>query len=384
MRYTGNGSTSVYAYSFKIFDDDDLVVTVKDTDDDETTLTKTTDYTVSGVGELSGGNVTLVNNSQAWLTSGSLKSNYILTIRRRLSLIQETDIRNQGTYYPEGHENAFDKFVMMAQQLQDQLNRAPIFAETTDISSFSTVMPVPSANGYLRVNSAGTALELATFDVTSFEELDQHIDDTAGAHAASAISNTASGNLVATTVQAALDELQTDVDTRTAKSTLTTKGDIYVATAASTPDRLAVGSNNQVLTADSAQSTGVKWATPTGASVKVGTFQIDESTASGNQSVTGVGFQPTLIFFFANQAGAAGEASWGMDDGTSPQVLLDNHNGSASTFSNTTSFSIYAAESGSDEYKGKIGSFDADGFTVAWTKTGSPTGTLVVKYAAIR
>ncbi len=46
----------------------------------------------------------------------------------------------------------------------------------------------------------------------------------------------------------------------TAKATLTTKGDLYAATAASTPARLAVGSNGQVLTADSAQATGMKWA----------------------------------------------------------------------------------------------------------------------------
>jgi hypothetical protein len=40
------------------------------------------------------------------------------------------------------------------------------------------------------------------------------------------------------------------------------KADILTATAADTPARLAVGANNTVLTADSAEATGLKWATP--------------------------------------------------------------------------------------------------------------------------
>jgi hypothetical protein len=60
------------------------------------------------------------------------------------------------------------------------------------------------------------------------------------------------------------DAIDTTMGTMVAKTIVDAKGDIIAATAADTVSRLAVGANNTVLTADSAQATGLKWATPAG------------------------------------------------------------------------------------------------------------------------
>lgn len=162
--YTGNAATSVFAYSFRIIKNTHLKVTVRDiaTPPLETTLTLTTDYTVSGVGASSGGNLTLVNASQSWLVAGTpnLKANFKLTIRRVVSLIQETDIRNQGDFFPEVHEDQFDLDMMAAQQQQDELGRSLRLPETESGSSAATTIPVSTerASKFLAFNASGNPI----------------------------------------------------------------------------------------------------------------------------------------------------------------------------------------------------------------------------------
>lgn len=60
-----------------------------------------------------------------------------------------------------------------------------------------------------------------------------------------------------------------------AKALLTTKGDLIVATASATPARIGVGADTFVLTADSAQGSGIKWAAPAGG----GGTQLDPGAA---------------------------------------------------------------------------------------------------------
>jgi len=79
--------------------------------------------------------------------------------------------------------------------------------------------------------------------------------------------------------------IQTQIDGKTAKNTLTTTGDIYYASSANTPARLAIGSSGNVLTVAS----GVpSWAAPASGSTFVGCFLYNSSSisvASGAQTV---------------------------------------------------------------------------------------------------
>lgn len=74
-----------------------------------------------------------------------------------------------------------------------------------------------------------------------------------------------------------LTYFNTGVDTANAaipKSTVTTKGDLIVATASGVVTRVGVGSNTQVLTADSTTASGVKWAASTGGASLPDTFML--------------------------------------------------------------------------------------------------------------
>ncbi len=79
-----------------------------------------------------------------------------------------------------------------------------------------------------------------------------------------AVQLTDSISSTSTTTAATPNSVKTSYDLAAAaipKSTVTTKGDLIAGTASATVSRLGVGSNGQVLTADSTTATGMKWST---------------------------------------------------------------------------------------------------------------------------
>lgn len=110
--YTGNGETTHFPYTFRIFKNADLVVSVVDLNGNLSVLALDTDYTVTGAGGYSNGNVVLTD---------PLKSGWQISISRELPVTQETDLRNQGKFFPEIHEDALDKLTMLIQQFWNRI-----------------------------------------------------------------------------------------------------------------------------------------------------------------------------------------------------------------------------------------------------------------------
>jgi hypothetical protein len=139
--YVSLGNTADFDYSFKIFSQTHLLVTVRSPAGVETTLTLTTDYSVDGVGNPAGGQITLVAGKD-WMTDGFLTIGWAITIIRFLPLTQEADIRNQGEFYPETHEDVFDRITMLIQQLNELLGRSVVNAITVN-QQITLPPPVP-------------------------------------------------------------------------------------------------------------------------------------------------------------------------------------------------------------------------------------------------
>ena len=127
--YSGNGSTDVFAYGFKIFDDDDITVIIRtDSTGAETTKTKTTHYTVSGVGSSSGGNVTF--------TSGNIPaSGATVVLLRTTARTQLTDYVPNDPFPAATHEDALDKLTFIAQELEEELGRTLKVSQTNVIAT---------------------------------------------------------------------------------------------------------------------------------------------------------------------------------------------------------------------------------------------------------
>jgi hypothetical protein len=156
--YNGNGSTTVFAYNYKIFDQDDLTVIIRSATGTETVKTITTDYTVSGVGNDGGGNVTM---------GTAPASGETITILREQDLVQELDLVPNDPFPANLMEDALDRLTFMVQQHDEELARSIKASKTNTITSTEfTVLAADRANKIFAFDSSGelaVTQELGTY-----------------------------------------------------------------------------------------------------------------------------------------------------------------------------------------------------------------------------
>jgi len=156
--YSGNGSTTVFAYQFKILAQGDLQVILRSSTGTETVQEITTHYTVSGVGSATGGNVTFGSAPASGVT---------VVIRRATTQTQTVDLVENDPFTAETVETAFDRSIILAQELQEQVERSLKISRTNTMTSTDfTTSATDRANKVLAFDSSGelaVTQEIGTF-----------------------------------------------------------------------------------------------------------------------------------------------------------------------------------------------------------------------------
>jgi hypothetical protein len=127
------------------------------------------------------------------------------------------------------------------------------------------------------------------------------------------------------------------------------KGDIIAATAADTASRLAVGANNTVLTADSAEATGLKWATPSGSAKTYTLVNSGGTSLTGTSvSITGLSTYDDLLIIVRGASCTTSGQSMYMSVNSVTSANSYTRAGSITSFSATYAVGISDTENASD------------------------------------
>lgn len=146
--FTGNGSQDAWPFTFKVFADTDLAVTVTDENGAEALLSLGIDYTV----ELNENQETSPGGDVVYL----LESGRKLSITGNLEYDQPLDLPSGGNFSPLALENQLDRTVMQIQQLAEAIDRSLVLPVTSDAD---TVLPTPEANMLIGWNADADALQ---------------------------------------------------------------------------------------------------------------------------------------------------------------------------------------------------------------------------------
>jgi hypothetical protein len=161
--YVGSAGL-VYPYTFKIWKAADLQVIRSDVAGIETVLTLDVDYTVDGVGDPNGGNVTLIGAQAVDPPSTGEK----LGILRVLSITQEVDWVENDPSPSDVLEGSIDRLTAIAQQHEEEISRCMKIGITAGFEDVDpTQLAADAAAAIAAADRAETAAASAEADAAS-------------------------------------------------------------------------------------------------------------------------------------------------------------------------------------------------------------------------
>lgn len=179
--------------------------------------------------------------------------------------------------------------------LRNYANGAPLLTLSTGVNTVAVTLTVASTSGYpaapftiaLERGTVNEEVVLCTgLTATTFTVTRGWDGTTAKSHSTGAIlehTTTAADYLDANAH--VYNTSRNDHTQYLLRSAYSAKGSIMVATAASTPAHLAVGANDTVLMADSAQASGARWSTVGSGSIANGAVSFAKLDSSTQQSL---------------------------------------------------------------------------------------------------
>lgn len=189
--YDGNGSDTVFDYTFPIDSEDELKITLTDSDGVDTIKTLTTHYSVT-IGDDGTGTFTMV-------TAPATGEQVTATLD--IDLTQETDLLNYGAFDAETHEQAWDKLTRICQQQQEEIDRSLKLGQSSDLDPEDVTLANLAEQVIIDTDNFDNILSGADTSIqAAFETLD---DGAAPLGVAPVLLDSASANLLDSSIEVA-------------------------------------------------------------------------------------------------------------------------------------------------------------------------------------
>jgi hypothetical protein len=354
--YNGDGSTTTFSYTFKIFANSDLQVIIRNnTTATETVKTLTTHYTVTGVGSASGGSVIF--------TAGNIPaSGETVVLRRAVPQTQAIDYIANDPFPAESHEEGLDRAMMTLQQVQEEVTRSIKLSRTNTMTSTEfTVGSSDRANKVLAFDSSGEIAitqEIGTFrgnwsTSVSYQQRDLIKDTTNNNIYIANTAHTSSGSLpISSNADSAKWNLIVDAASATASASAAATSATNAAnsaTASANSASAAATSESNAATSESNASTSATNAANSATSASnSATTATTQATAAAGSATSAASSASTATTQATNAANSATSASGSASTATTQAGIATTQASNASTSaSNSATSESNAASSAS-------------------------------------